>query len=73
MQWTKPMVSDHRLGPYAKHNIVIPAGHGICVLKTPWDSDAQKLYKGAGGHLVGHSPDGIHWTTKDWHDAVGKN
>jgi len=70
--WTKPMVGSGKLGPYTKHNIVIPAGHGICVMKTPWDGDPSKRYKGAGGNIFAWSPDGIHWTTKSWPE-VGKN
>ncbi len=73
IEWTKPLVGQGKFGTHDKHNIVIPGGHGFCVLPTPDDPDPRGLFKGAGGPLFGSSPDGIRWSMHDWRSAVGKN
>lgn len=73
IHWTKPAVGRSGLSDHAGHNIVIPGGHGVCVLKTPDDPDPRRRYKAVGGNVVACSPDGIAWTLRDWADAVGKN
>ncbi len=73
LRWTKPMASPFPFREHKKHNLVIPNGHGVCVLKTPWDPDPSRLYKAAGGDVFAVSPDGIRWTCHDWKPAVGKN
>ena len=77
--WTKPMVGRGAFGPYGdRHNVVIPGGHGICVIETPDDPDPTRRYKAVGGNTLGISPDGITWNIgtpagKIWSRAVGKN
>jgi hypothetical protein len=71
--WRKPMVGTDPFGTHIRHNIVIPGTHGFCVLPTPDDPDPERRYKGVGGAVFGTSPDGIHWTTHNWREAVGKN
>ena len=73
IHWEKPLVGQRKFGLHDKHNIVIPKGHGFCVLLTPKVPDVNKRYRGAGGDIFGFSPDGITWTTHNWRDAVGKN
>ena len=73
IHWTKPAVGRPGLSDHVGHNIVIPGGHGVCVLKTPDDPDPRRRYKAAGGNVLACSPDGIDWTLRDWIDAVGKN
>lgn len=72
IHWTKPMVGEGMFGHHEKHNIVIPGGHGACILPTPWDEDPKRRYRALGGSMVAFSPDGIHW---DMHPfkASGKN
>jgi predicted choloylglycine hydrolase len=71
--WTKPLVSNEKFGLHDKHNIVMPHGHGLCVLATPDDPDPAKKFKAAGGATFGFSPDGIRWDARNWREAVGKN
>ncbi|MBN1344203.1 MAG: hypothetical protein JXQ73_16070 [Phycisphaerae bacterium] len=71
-RWTKPMVAPGEVLGYAKHNIVVPGGHGLCVLRTPDDPDPGRRYKGLGGNTVAFSPDGIHWKMEPF-NAAGKN
>jgi hypothetical protein len=71
--WTKPLVGKEKFGSHRRHNVVIPGGHGFCVLQTPDDPDPSRRFKGAGGGVFGFSPDGIRWSTRDWRLAVGKN
>ncbi|MEX2172537.1 MAG: C45 family autoproteolytic acyltransferase/hydrolase [Pirellulales bacterium] len=73
IHWQKPLVSQEKFGLHDQHNIVIPTGHGFCVLPSPDASDPNKRYLGVGGAIFGFSPDGISWDTKNWRDAVGKN
>ncbi len=73
IRWSKPMVGKNPLGTYAKHNIVITDGHGICVMKTPEDPNPQRRYKAAGGAIYAFSPDGIEWEVHSWRDSIGKN
>ena len=73
LRWTKPMVGTEPFRNFTKHNIVIPHGHGVSVMKTPWDPDPDRLYKAVGGDAFAVSPDGIRWTCHDWLPAVGKN
>ncbi|HUT73800.1 MAG TPA: hypothetical protein VM221_03060 [Armatimonadota bacterium] len=72
IRWAKPMVGHGKYGGLDRHNIVIPGGHGFCVLPTPNDPDPQKRYRGLGGKIVGFSPDGIEWSTQPF-SAAGKN
>ena len=71
--WNKPLVSRERFGLHDQHNIVVPGGHGFCVLPEPHDPAPERRYKGAGGAIFGFSPDGIHWKTHNWRDTVRKN
>lgn len=71
--WRKPPVGRGKLGPYDRHNMVIPEAHGFCVIHTPDDPDPNRRYKGAGGAVRGISPNGIDWTLSEWRSAVGKN
>lgn len=71
--WTKPLVGEGKFGRHERHNVVIAGGHGFCVLYTPDDPDPERRYKGAGGPLVGFSPDGLRWSLGDWLPAVAKN
>ncbi|NUM53898.1 MAG: hypothetical protein HUU46_09670 [Candidatus Hydrogenedentes bacterium] len=73
IDWTKPPVGVGAFGVHSRHNVIIRNTHGFCVLPTPDDPDPARKYKGAGGALVGTSPDGIEWRLRDWRDAVGKN
>ena len=73
LRWTKPMVGNFAFRQYPKHNVVIRGGHGVCVMKTPWDPDPNRLYKAAGGNVLAVSPDGIHWTCQDWDAGIGGN
>ena len=73
VNWYKPMVSRETFGLHDQHNIVIPGGHGFCVLSTPNDPDPTRRYKGAGGASFGFSLDGLRWELHNWRDAVGKN
>jgi hypothetical protein len=73
IHWKKPMVGPAKFGLHDRHNIVVPTGHGFCVLLSQDKHDLQKRYLGAGGAIFGYSPDGIHWKTHDWRAAVGKN
>ncbi|MBP90782.1 MAG: hypothetical protein CMJ64_29405 [Planctomycetaceae bacterium] len=73
IHWDKPLVSQKTFGRHKRHNIVIPGGHGFCVLPAPDEPDLSKRYKGVGGAVFGFSPDGIRWETRNWRDAVGKN
>ncbi len=73
IHWSKPMVGQGKLGPHTTHNIVIPGGHGICVMKTPEDRDPKRLYKAAGGPTYAFSSDGIQWKMHNWRPAIGKN
>lgn len=73
IHWNKPLVSQQKFGLHDRHNIVIPGGHGFCVLPSPRVTDASKRYLGVGGAIFGFSPDGIRWETHDWRSAVGKN
>lgn len=73
IHWTKPMVGNEPRGPYKKHNIVIPGGHGISVLKTPADPNPARRYRAAGGDVYAFSADGINWEMHNWRPAVGKN
>ncbi len=70
LRWTKPMVGDFQLREHTKHNMVIPGGSGVGVIKTPWDPDPNRRYKAAGGRVIAVSPDGIHWTCREWTSAV---
>ena len=72
VHWEKPLVGLGPYGPWTKTNIVVPDAHGLCVLPTPDDPDVGRKFKGAGGGLLGFSPDGIHWTTRPW-DGIGTN
>ena len=71
-KWEKPLVSNDKFGLHEQHNIVIPSGHGFCVLPSP-DAEPRKRFRGVGGAIFGFSPDGIRWETHNWRDAVGKN
>lgn len=71
--WTKPLSSAKKFRDYERHNVVIPGGHGFCILPTPDDPDPARKFKGAGGAVFGFSPDGIDWTLHNWRDAIGKN
>ncbi len=73
LRWTKPSVGTKPFGTHSQHNIVIEGTHGFCVLPEPADPDPNRRYKGVGGALFGVSPDGVHWETRDWRPAVGKN
>ena len=73
IRWNKPLVSRDKFGLHDEHNIVVPGGHGFCVLPEPHDPDPERRYKGAGGAIFGFSADGIRWKTHNWRDAVGKN
>ncbi|MEX2306823.1 MAG: C45 family autoproteolytic acyltransferase/hydrolase [Pirellulales bacterium] len=73
IHWEKPLVSAEKFGVHERHNIVIPGGHGFCVLPSPDAVDSNKRYRGVGGPIFGFSPDGIRWNTHNWRDAVGKN
>ena len=73
IHWKKPLVSNDKFGMHERHNIVIPGGHGFCVLPSPESEDTSKRYLGVGGAIFGFSSDGIRWDTHDWRDAVGKN
>ena len=72
VNWTKPMVGQGEFESFTQHNIVIPGGHGICVVKSSDESSPGKRYKAAGGNTIAFSLDGITWTMQKW-DAVGKN
>jgi len=72
IHWEKPMVGPGVFGPYTEHNVVIRGGHGIGIVDDPCDTDPLRRYKGAGGSLLGFSPDGINWTTMTW-AGIGKN
>ena len=73
IHWEKPLVSKERFGLHDEHNIVVPGGHGFCVLPEPGDPDPSRRYKGVGGPIFGFSPDGIRWQTHNWRDTVRKN
>jgi hypothetical protein len=73
LHWDKPPVGQETFGVHKRHNIVIPGGHGFCVLPAPDEPDPKRRYKGVGGAIFGFSRDGIHWDTHNWRDAVGKN
>ena len=73
LRWTKPMVGSVEVKGFDKHNVVMLAGHGVGVLKTPWDPDPNRRYKATGGDVFAVSPDGIHWECHDWSRAAGKN
>lgn len=72
-EWNKPMVGEGTYASHTPHNIVIPGGHGACVMKTPWDPAPKRLYKAAGGDVYAVSPDGINWQVSDWKPSAGKN
>jgi len=72
IHWTKPMVGRGKRGSYSKHNIIIPRGHGFCVLPSPDDPDPGKRFKGLGGNMIGFSPDGVRWDVRPF-NAAGKN
>ncbi len=73
IRWTKPMSSAKKFREYEKHNVVIPGGHGFCVMPTPDDPDPKRKFKGGGGANFGFSPDGLDWTLHNWRNAIGKN
>jgi hypothetical protein len=73
LRWTKPLIGEGAIGAHTRHNIVLPGGHGWCVLRTPDDPRPEMKYKAVGGDLIGWSRDGIRWTTRKCRDAVGKN
>ncbi|MEX2306809.1 MAG: hypothetical protein WD738_04420 [Pirellulales bacterium] len=73
IHWKKPFVGSEPFGPYQRHNIVIPGGHGISVIKDVDDADPQRRYKAAGGDIFATSPDGSHWKVENNRYAVGKN
>jgi hypothetical protein len=72
LHWTKPMVGLPGLLGYERNNIVVPGGHGLCVLHTPDDPDPQRRYKGLGGKTRAFSPDGVRWSLEPF-AAAGKN
>ena len=72
IRWKKPMVGAAGLLGYERHNVVVPGGHGICVLRTPHDPDPGTRYKGLGGDMLAFSADGINWSMERF-KAAGKN
>lgn len=72
VHWTKPMVGLPGTLGYEQNNIVVPGGHGLCVLRTPQDPDSQRHYKGLGGNILAFSADGIRWSLEPF-TAAGKN
>ncbi len=72
IRWTKPMVGSAKMAGHERHNVVVPGGHGLCVLKTPDDPDLQRRYKGLGGDTLAFSPDGVRWSIEPF-TAAGKN
>jgi len=72
VHWTKPMIGLEDFNGHAQTNVVIPGGHGISIMRTPWDPDPNRRYKAAGGGTLAYSPDGIHWTMQPW-EEVDKN
>lgn len=72
IRWRKPMVGPVRMPRLERHNIVVPGGHGLCVLSSPGDADPKQRYKGLGGSTLAFSPDGIHWSLEPF-NAAGKN
>ncbi|MCC6679898.1 MAG: hypothetical protein IT445_03250 [Phycisphaeraceae bacterium] len=72
IHWRKPLVGEKPYGGHDRHNIVVTACHGWCVLYDPDDPDPRRRYKGLGGKRFGYSPDGIHWETRAPWEAVGR-
>ncbi len=72
VHWTKPMVGLPGTLGHEQNNIVVPGGHGLCVLRTPDDPDPQRRYKGLGGDALAFSADGIQWSVEPF-SAAGKN
>ena len=72
IRWTKPMVGSGRIGRHDRHNVVVPGGHGLCVLRSPTDPNPKRRYKGLGGDTLAFSPDGVRWTLEPF-EAAGKN
>ena len=73
IHWEKPHVGSEPFGPYERHNIVIPGGHGISVIKDADEADPKRRYKAAGGDIFATSPDGIQWAIENNRYAVHKN
>jgi len=73
IHWKKPLVSQEQFGLHERHNIVVPHGHGWCVLPSLNPREDQQRFLGAGGAWFGSSADGIRWETQNWRDAVAKN
>jgi hypothetical protein len=72
IRWRKPMIGPVRMPDLARHNIVVPGGHGLCVLLTLGDPDPRRRFKGLGGDTLAFSPDGITWSLEPF-NAAGKN
>ncbi len=72
IRWQKPLVGPGRVLGLDRHNIVVPGGHGLCVLATPDELSPARRYKGLGGDTLAFSPDGIHWSLEPF-NAAGKN
>ena len=67
--WTKPLVTRAEMPPYEEHNVVVPGGHGMCVMRKPDEPDPQKRYRGLGGDIIAYSPDGLDWTMQPFRSA----
>jgi len=72
IRWRKPTIGNVDNPKYPEHNIVIPGGHGMCVLRTPEDPDPNRRYRGLGGKEIAFSPDGLVWTMQPF-ESAGKN
>jgi hypothetical protein len=72
IEWMKPLIGTANMPGFPKHNVVVPGGHGMCVLKNLEENDPQRRYRGLGGRMIAFSPDGTEWTMEAFKSA-GKN
>lgn len=52
IRWTKPLIGPVKIQAHAKHNIVIPGGHGMCVIRTADDPSPNKNIAAWGGVIL---------------------